>query len=453
MNTSINFNPVNTIQAGSKIAHVFRDHNLNKKRVSQEIEKNDDSRGAIILHPYVKLIDTRKQGTSKITKNLAVYRKRYEVALAKGDTKTAERNKKKIEQLEVELQGFRKARRGREASLVEASWSITKFPPSDALAYDKDILLKMKDIALKILQDNFPELDIDQVGVAGHIDQASIHIHTVFDIPESTTFSKMLKDKKYGEFQREFNDAIRKKFSGLPIEKITPHSKKYLPLLEYKKLQLNNLQNKPKELSSIQKVEVQVLSKTDPSKEEFLSLNKLLEINNEDLRVQLALLKELNKEKEAENIKLQAELKYSREKLQLAQRLNKPREEKYIKPLDAKEIKKQLQGAESGSLESSRLGLVLTERIDFSSFTVTPENKEILDRAKKDYDALTKGGLLKEDDGVYSFSNDQAKSIVYHFRNAEVKEIIEEYTSIQGNIKIEDVFKRKEDGRKNKDRK
>lgn len=54
MNTSINFNPVNSLQAGAKVAHVFRNHNLNKKRVSQEIEKTDHERGAIILQPYEK---------------------------------------------------------------------------------------------------------------------------------------------------------------------------------------------------------------------------------------------------------------------------------------------------------------------------------------------------------------------------------------------------------------
>lgn len=64
------------------------------------------------------------------------------MALEKGDLKTAERNKNKVELLEKELQNFKRARRGREASLVEASWSITKFPPKMHLIMIKISLLK-----------------------------------------------------------------------------------------------------------------------------------------------------------------------------------------------------------------------------------------------------------------------------------------------------------------------
>lgn len=457
MNTSINFNPVNTIQAGSKIAHVFRNHNLNKKRVSQEIEKNDDDRGAIILHPYIKSIDTKKLGTSKITKNLAVYRKRYEVALSKGDIKTSERNKIKVEQLEKELQGFKKARRGREASLVETSWSITKFPPSDALVYDKDILLKIKDIALKILQDNFPELDIDQVGVAGHIDQASIHIHTVFDIPESTTFSKMIKNKKYGEFQKEFNDAIRKKFGGLPIEKITPHGKKYVPLLQYKRE--NPLEQPTKKNSTGIHMQLEsqkeILEATVKSKEELLktqvSRNELLEKSNGDLKAQLEELKALNVAKEDEKVKLQEELKISREMLKEAQKAQEQSKEnerleagktknikraEYTKPLDKKEIQKALDNAPDGSASSSRLRLVLDGKIDFSKIKAdTPEAMQIIDNAKADFEALEEKGLLTCNKGVYTFTDERSKDVIYKMHGASAKDIVDIYYN--------NVYKRK----------
>lgn len=538
MNTSINFNPVNSLQAGAKVAHVFRNHNLHKKRVSQEIEKTDHERGAIILQPYVKSanIDSKKQGTSKITKNLAVYRKRYQVALEKGDLKTAERNKNKVEFFEKELQNFKRARRGREASLVEASWSITKFPPKNALNYDKDILVKMKNIALKILQNSFHELDINSIGIAGHIDQASIHIHTIFDVPDETTFSKMIKNKPYGAFQQEFNNAIRQEFSGLPIEKITPHGKKYVPLLQYKRE--NSLEqpieefqrtltirdngskkkeekcdivvlNREKDIEKFEEVmsklneekstlqsekaqleddletailsvdqykgqvetlktqvstlndemikyrslvpqlesQKQILEATVKSKEELLktqvSRNELLEKSNDDLKAQLADLKALNVAKEDEKVKLQEELKISREMLKEAQKAQEQAKEnekleagktknikraEYTKPLDKKEIQKELDNAPDGSASSSRLRLVLDGKIDFSKIKAdTPEDIQIIDNAKADFEALEEKGLLTCNRGVYAFVDDQAKSVVYNMNGASVQEIADEY--------------------------
>ncbi|AFL68551.1 hypothetical protein [Sulfurospirillum barnesii] len=481
MNTSINFNPVNSLQAGAKVAHVFRNHNLNKKRVSQEIEKTDHESGAIILQPYEKSanIDLKKQGTSKITKNLSVYRKRYQVALEKGDLKTAERNKNKVELLEKELQNFKRARRGREASLVEASWSITKFPPVDALNYDEDILIKMKDIALKILQSSFPELDIDTIGVAGHTDQASIHIHTIFDVPDNTTFSRMMKNKTYGAFQQEFNDAIREKFSGLPIEKITPNSKKYIPLMQYKKenpiIQLKDnfdipltsvdsykenvktLENENVKFESLigrYKAQKQLLEATVKSKEELLktqvSRNELLEKSNENLKTQLENMKALNKAKEDENVKLQEELKISRELLKEAQRAQEQSKEndrleagkpknikraEYTKPLDKKEVQKALDNAPDGSASSSRLRLVLDGKMDFSKIKAdTPEAIQIIDNAKADFEALEEKGLLTCNKGVYTFSDDQAKSVIYKMKDASVQDMADEYYAEKGNV-------------------
>jgi hypothetical protein len=236
MNTSMSFNPVNGTNKGGRISHVFRDHDLKKKRVSNELESG--SMGAIILQPYKPKEPVLKIGTSKISTKLATYKKRYSVALEKGDEKTAARNLVKVQELELELSGTQKARRGREAELVEASWTITKFPPAEALKYDPLILIKMRDLAIKIITEEFPQIKADQVGVAGHIDQASIHIHTVFDIPDNTTFSKMIADRKYSRFQQLWNEAIRDKFSNLPIETITPLSesdKIYIGLAEFKK--------------------------------------------------------------------------------------------------------------------------------------------------------------------------------------------------------------------------
>lgn len=241
MNTAVNFNPVNGANRGGRLAHVFRTHNLNKKRVSSEHEAHQHhTSGAITLQPFKepKLVAT--VGTSKITKNLSVYKKRYEQALAKGDEKTAARNLTKIKELELQLHETKRKRRGREASMVESSWGITKFPPNKALEYDPKILQKMKDIALKIITDQFPYIDPTTIGVAGHIDQRSIHIHTVFDIPHDTTFTKMIANRRYTEFQQLWNKAIREEFSDLPIETITPKEesqKEYLPLAEYKRQQ------------------------------------------------------------------------------------------------------------------------------------------------------------------------------------------------------------------------
>jgi hypothetical protein len=241
MNTSANVSPVNNSNAGGRFAHIFRDHNLKLKRVSSNRETENQTHGAIILQKY-KSKEPGKVGTSKITKHLSVYRKRYEEAIKKNDEKTAQRNLAKITALEAELQQTKKARRGREATAVDISWSITKFPPAEALKYDPNILNRLwEKCGKQIMSELFPEIPIEDIGVAGHVDQASLHFHTYFDVPDDTTFTALIKDNKYAEIQQRWNELVRAEFNDLPIETITPWSDRkeenpYLELAEYKRL-------------------------------------------------------------------------------------------------------------------------------------------------------------------------------------------------------------------------
>lgn len=253
MNTSCNINPVNGANKGGRHAHVFRDHDLKFKRTSTDPEAITGSKsGAVILQPYKPLEPVLKVGTSKITKNLAVYRKRYDEAVKKGDEKTAARNLSKIQSLEFELGQTQRARKGFEAHVVEASWGITKFPPADALRYDPAILQRMWEKCGKvIIQEIFPEIPIERIGVAGHIDQTSIHFHTYFDVPEDTTFTELFKGGKYSLVQQRWNELIRQEFSDLPVEHIVPFESyenpddipEYVELSEFKR---KTQQNEPK---------------------------------------------------------------------------------------------------------------------------------------------------------------------------------------------------------------
>lgn len=241
MKTSANINAVNGSNKGGRFAHVFRDHDLKLKRVSTDPEAIAGTQsGAIILQSYSPPEPVLKIGTSKITKNLSVYRKRYEEAVKKGDLKTAERNLAKVTALEAELSQTKRARRGLEAHVVEASWSITRFPPAEALKYDPNILNRMwEKCGKQIISELFPEIPIDKIGVAGHVDQASIHFHTYFDVPDNTTFTELFKGGKYSHVQQRWNELVMMEFSDLPIEKIVSYdpedAPEYMPLEEYKR--------------------------------------------------------------------------------------------------------------------------------------------------------------------------------------------------------------------------
>jgi|GEM_PF-6912813 len=100
-----------------------------------------------------------------------------------------------------------------------------------------------------------------------------------------------------------------------------------------------------------------------------------------------------------------------------------------------KEIQKALDNAPDGSASSSRLRLVLDGKIDFTRIQAdTPETIQIIDNAKADFEALEEKGLLTCTKGVYSFKDDQARSVLYHMNDASVQKIADEYNSITNNV-------------------
>ena len=233
MNTAINVNPVSGVAAGAKVAHVFRAHSLKPKRNSSEDERTNH---AIIIRDFVRTPSTAK-GVRELSAKLATYRKRAEEATK---PKTKERNLANCRELEKEMATRGKKRKGREAELVEASWAITKFPPLEALAHDPKIYLRIAKIAEKMVTKYFG-IPPEKVGIAAHLDQASMHVHTLFSVPEGTTFTELLKGAKYAEIQREFNTLIREEFKDLEIQKITGF-KKYETLGDYKKSSVAKLE-------------------------------------------------------------------------------------------------------------------------------------------------------------------------------------------------------------------
>lgn len=100
-----------------------------------------------------------------------------------------------------------------------------------------------------------------------------------------------------------------------------------------------------------------------------------------------------------------------------------------------KEAQKALDNAPDGSASSSRLRLVLDGKIDFSKIKAyTPEAMQIIDNAKADFEALEEKGLLTCNKGVYTFKDNQAKSVIYKMHGASVRDIVDEYYVEKSNV-------------------
>lgn len=100
-----------------------------------------------------------------------------------------------------------------------------------------------------------------------------------------------------------------------------------------------------------------------------------------------------------------------------------------------KEVQKALDNAPDGSVSSSRLRLVLDGKMDFSKIkSNTPEEMQIIDNAKADFEALEGKGLLTCNKGVYTFSDDQAKSVIYKMNGAILQDIANEYNGVMRNV-------------------
>lgn len=236
MNSTVRHKAIGSKNKGSQLAHTFRTHDLKPKGYSSNKEIGS---GAVVIRAFREPVLKLKAGTSDITSRLSTYRNRYNKAMKEGKPDIAAANLDKVNQLEAERKQRRRKRKPREAELIDSSWSITEFPPKEALAKYPDILQRMSKLATKILLDEFPMLTEKEIGVAGHIDQATIHIHTAFNVPEDQSWTSMLNGVSYSTHQQLWNEALKKEFPDLPIGDIklnTESGAEYLDLATYKQI-------------------------------------------------------------------------------------------------------------------------------------------------------------------------------------------------------------------------
>jgi hypothetical protein len=210
-------------------------------------------------------------------------------------------------------------------------------------------------------------------------------------------------------------------------------------------------ENKVTALSS----QLGILENTIKAKEELLttalSRNELLQQSNDDLKAKLEEMKNLNKVYADEKTSLLSQLESTKKLLSEAQKAQKQSKENerieagveknklrafYTAPIDKKDIKEKLNKAKDGSLETSRLNLLVNGKVDIQKLKSTPdlgrEGLKIIERAENDYLSLKDAGLVEEkENGVFTHKDDLAKSIIYHKSNEDVEALKEEYEAVQ----------------------